>query len=71
MDKTCRNCRFWRKGLSDRGTCDNVGMVEGDKSLDIRVTVADDHNLNYDLVTGPGFGCVNHEFTKEIQRSKS
>lgn len=54
----CKTCKYW--GVDRPGECDLVGRVDGEKTFEIQVRVADDHNLDYRLITGPNFGCINH-----------
>lgn len=49
----CKNCVFW-----DQGECRQVDSTE---QFRIDVKVADDHNLEVKLMTGPEFGCVEFQ----------
>lgn len=54
---TCKTCRWWKGGR-----CDLVDLLSGASParFEIEVTVADDHDLETFLRTGPDFGCVHH-----------
>lgn len=63
----CKNCKLWDDSLYHGvGICNGIGINDpgfgwnqDPKILfDIEVTVSDDTNLQYDLKTGPEFGCV-------------
>ncbi len=65
---TCKTCRWWY----NHGTCDFVDQDQSPSTrLSIKVTVADDHDLDVSLRTGPDFGCIHHtlrENTDEVRR---
>jgi hypothetical protein len=53
----CKDCHFW-KDMECHGMKDDMeDMDEGNAC--IHVTVADDHDLEVKLYTGPHFGCIN------------
>lgn len=62
---TCKDCKFWSpEGLQnpeDKGTCEKVCFSTGSKLFKISVKVDDDQGLDYNLITGPEFGCVLFE----------
>lgn len=57
MEK-CKTCIYW-----EDGNCDlvNVNQQSPQTRFEIEVTVADDYNLEYKLLTGPDFGCLLHK----------
>lgn len=65
MTGRCATCRFW-DAMRQRGAL-RVCAREGDDRLPddsyfgAHATVADDHGLREELVTGPNFGCVHHK----------
>jgi len=65
-DKTCKTCCWWSCFNVARGTgeCQFIDSISAtsrvEDSVEVVVTVADDHNLNVSLMTGPEFGCVRH-----------
>jgi hypothetical protein len=63
-DRTCKTCRWWdrRWEKAPTGYCDllNFENVPTASGLEVLVTVADDHNLDWNIQTGPDFGCVHH-----------
>jgi hypothetical protein len=61
MDGRCKNCRFWDDGVCDGGDWEENPLRDNSRLFFIDVTVADDHNLNVKLKTGPEFGCVRFE----------
>lgn len=53
---TCKTCQWWYNG-----TCEAIDHPQQPETLwEIKITVADDHNLDWKLKTGPDFGCVHH-----------
>ena len=52
---TCKTCQYW-----DQGTCDAVLQSSNYPRFELIVEVADDYNLQYELKTGPNFGCLHH-----------
>lgn len=61
MDKTCKNCRWWRdKEFCDRWSSRPELDIKKD-GFDILVEVDDDSGLWMCLTTGPDFGCVHFE----------
>lgn len=55
---TCKTCRWWETGV-----CDFVNSEQAEKAatrFEIVVRVADDHDLEVTLRTGPDFGCIHH-----------
>ncbi len=63
----CKNCKWWdpTRGRGPQiGRCDKIGTQVSDDPVggfDVVVSVADDHGLRYDLVTGPEFGCTQFD----------
>jgi hypothetical protein len=70
--QTCKTCRFWEPDVRNAGKCGLVGCreLEGSpRGFLIEATAADDWNLRTDLITGPDFGCVQHQPTDEDSRT--
>lgn len=66
VDKTCRTCRRWSNGICQAAdlTVNSRRLTDDDDDrpvFEIEVSVADDHNLDVELRTGPDFGCILHE----------
>ncbi len=57
----CITCHWWKTKTSVRGICERVDVSDEPIHFEIDVKVADDHNLEVCLVTGPNFGCVLHK----------
>jgi len=71
----CKDCIHWyRFNKSDKvGTCEKVDHFEnedkvvGSGGFAIIIETPDDQGLDYNLQTGPLFGCVLFEERKEVK----
>jgi len=66
MTGTCKDCRHWQ----NKSTCGLAEFVEKREKLagdafGVYAGAADDTNLEFDLKTGPLFGCVKFEPKKK------
>ncbi len=63
----CKTCKWWHRRTDLKkpfGYCERLETTAArtpQTYFAIEVTVADDHDLEVNLCTGPEFGCVLHE----------
>ena len=71
----CKDCIHWYRFLKSEkvGTCEKVDHFEnedkvvGSGGFAIVIEALDDQGLDYNLQTGPLFGCVLFEERKEVK----